>query len=403
MQTNHSVSTVFSRIIVERGLSASALSTLLGHRSKTTLNRILQGRAGERSVRQVCGELLDCPSLALGVREVEMLTRLMNRGNAEIDPGSLYEALEATLAASPPACVPVQYVGLSLNAILAGFGNAPFDALLINCCIGQVVELLAGTGTQGRVTHYLCRDEQPEGALETIRTIFTLAGLPHYSVSRFSCRPVLPGQGVQVLALRCGEVEYELLFPQPTVAIVTAGRGLYSKWNHYAQSFICHTPGESGDRRLREDVLWQLCFAPTVSCCSERSTGRVLMGEAGLRRFAVSGQLADRPGGEPMPPDARAALLRCWLAASRDGRFLLLDDAMDQKAGEWPVSVSCSTGDTVIFRYPTARGTLTFSERSRALARLCTDYCEDELAGKHAKSAEETAAVLTRALEQVGL
>ncbi len=403
MQTNSSISNVFSRILVERGLSASALSTMLGHRSKTTLNRILQGKAGERSVRQVCGELLDCSSLSLSVREVEMLTRLMSRGCAEIDPGSLFDALEATLAVVPPVCAPVQYVGLSLEAILAGFGEDSFDALLINGCVGQVVDALVKAGARGAVTHYLCRNEQPESALETMRAVFALARLPRYSVSRFSCRPALPGHGVQVLALRCGEVEYELLFPQPTVAIVTAGRGLYSKWNHYVQSFLCHAPGEGDDGRLREDVLWQLCPAPTVSCCGEHATGRVLMSEAGLRRFVMDGQPADRPGGEPMPVDARAALLRRWLAASRDGRFLLLDDAMGQKVEDWPVSVSCLTGDTVIFRFPAARGTLTFSECSRPLARLCAEYCADELAGRHAKSAEETAAVLTRALGWVEL
>ncbi len=56
-------------LIESRGLSATRLSQMLGYKSKTALLRILQGKAGMRSVANIQEDLCRCQELALTDRE----------------------------------------------------------------------------------------------------------------------------------------------------------------------------------------------------------------------------------------------------------------------------------------------------------------------------------------------
>ncbi len=72
-QAPKTFATCMEELMESRGLSATRLSQMLGYKSKTALLRILQGKAGMRSVANIQEDLCQCQELALTDREKEEL------------------------------------------------------------------------------------------------------------------------------------------------------------------------------------------------------------------------------------------------------------------------------------------------------------------------------------------
>ena len=62
-----------ARIMKSRGLSTGELAALLGLKSKTTIVRILNNNAGEKSILNFRNLLMNSRQLALTTEEVQML------------------------------------------------------------------------------------------------------------------------------------------------------------------------------------------------------------------------------------------------------------------------------------------------------------------------------------------
>lgn len=236
------------RIMESRSLSVGELTALLGLKSKTTIVRILQNNAGEKSILNFRNLLVSSGELALTSEEVQMLDDSVSCQKKESSYSFIFSELWALLYHRETPRGEVRLIGPEMNGTLTEFSNmllqTSVECLVVNCGFHSFVDAAAqflNTHTEQPAAisqYFLHTDGYPRKLVQIIGRIVPI--LSHnnymaYTIEQDSADGYLE---LNAVAIRCGTgKEYELLFCGEKTAILTSGAGLFRKWQIFLEPF----------------------------------------------------------------------------------------------------------------------------------------------------------------------
>ena len=269
-------------LMEQRELNITLLTQLLSYKSKTTVSRILQKKAGSRAILSFYRDLKNSPVLALNEEELSFLSKSLEYSVKGEDYCTTHEEMWKLLCGTAEAAEPVTVLSFSgvpesgvmshdvpasgvsevsdeldtavdLSAFFAGLAGVRCDILMFNCVFPGVTDVLASSfptfAPESTVTHYIDTDTRTHRTLGCIRRLMPMLALPQYEVftvesdngtnvsrtSHFSVITVRVLQQQDSLPQNDGEItEYELLFLSSAEAVMTEGHGLYARWERIA-------------------------------------------------------------------------------------------------------------------------------------------------------------------------
>lgn len=180
------------QILASRELSASRLSQMLGHKSRTTVYRALQGEAGPAALMQIYEELVSCQALRLTTREAEDLregVEISRFGGTEY---RLFRVISDMLMGrkSPELAYrfSVEDREFSLPEALHHFRRVEsVDMLILGCCERSLMETivrgLPEDNSRVRIRHYIYIGG--EKGVRNISAVQPLLYLPCYEAYGF--------------------------------------------------------------------------------------------------------------------------------------------------------------------------------------------------------------------------
>ena len=274
-----------SDLLAGHNLSAAAVSRMLGHKSRTTLHRILQDRANIRSMEKFLSEFLTSGLLTLTPDEEEGLKNALEV--SRMGPGLLQARAEmwnlvrpaAHAAAAQPLCLHDAQSGKSCP-VEAFFdllrGASHIRMLAVNLIPAPFFEELRRllTDRPGRrleIEHYFFLSEDVARTVRFITAIIPMLSLPCYSAYSIPLPPPgMPSCGAlasSIVACRAefpsGETaEYQLGFSDSIPGQLLrfpGGTGVCTFWEEMLSPgkavrvpirYACISPGNSDGRYL---------------------------------------------------------------------------------------------------------------------------------------------------------
>ena len=236
-----------ARLMKNRGLSAGELASLLGLKSKTTIVRILNSNAGEKSILNFRNLLMNSRELALTTEEVRMLDESVSCQTKESSYSFIFSELWALLYRRNTPRGEVRLLTAEPYADLNEFGimlkGGPAECLLINCSFSSLTdaakEFLETQEHPVSMKQYFFNAERyPRRLVQIIGRIVPILSLDNYTAYTITQDPAEGIFDLNAVALRTGSgEEYELLFCSERTAILTRGEGLYRKWQTFLENF----------------------------------------------------------------------------------------------------------------------------------------------------------------------
>ena len=236
-----------ARIMKSRGLSTGELAALLGLKSKTTIVRILNNNAGEKSILNFRNLLMNSRQLALTTEEVQMLDDSISCQKKESSYSFIFSELWALLYRRQNPRGEVRLLTAEPYGTLTEFGKMLSDTssecLLINCSFHSLVDaaaefLVSQTHTVSMEQYFFNADGYPRRLVQIIGRIVPMLALDNYTAYTITQEPSEGVFDLNVMAVRCGTgEEYEVLFCSERTAILTRGEGLYRKWQTFIANF----------------------------------------------------------------------------------------------------------------------------------------------------------------------
>lgn len=346
-----------ARLMKSRGLSAGELAALLGLKSKTTIVRILNSNAGEKSILNFRNLLMNSRELALTTEEVQLLDESVSCQTKESSYSFIFSELWALLYRRDTPHGEVRLLTSEPYATLKEFGcmlrEGPAECLLINCSFssltGAAREFLETQEHPVSMEQYFFNaDGYPRRLVQIIGRIVPILSLDNYTAYTITQEPEEGIFDLNAVAVRTGSgEEYELLFCSERTAILTRGEGLFRKWQTFLANFRTapiksrKDPGTYNfisliERYRKLEERSDLCkFRPDVSIncipidilkaafvegCAEmgltasketvtalvslqkkrydnihsnRQTSHLVISEKGMRKFAATGRITD--------------------------------------------------------------------------------------------------------------
>ena len=250
-----------------RNLSSHQLAAMLGHRSKTTLLRILQGTAGLRSLGNICKELCSCEALALTDQEAE---RLHTAYDMELWGADNYRArLEILRLLRKPdykavttrlLCTDGEETTLEdfLNRFLPSEENdaipiTEMEILMLSGCYPSVMQrmaiMLRRLDQRIRIRQLFMLNGDTARTVRMIRNILPTLGYHTYEAYSVSMDDILPdpiysGTGTgKAMAIRvvsaAGETkEYQILLQSETEGVLLEAPDIWKHWNLFTASYF---------------------------------------------------------------------------------------------------------------------------------------------------------------------
>ena len=254
-------------LMEQRGLSASHLAELLGYKSKTTLLRVLQGKAGMRCIGNVYTDLCRCSALQLTQAEEDRLHVAyqvelwgLEDYQARLEMWRLLrknetEPLSMHLSAPDGSAT-------SLEAFLNDFvpegetGSVPvrsLEILLLSGCYTSVMHILAGIlerlGKRVHITQLFMLNGDTARTVRLIRNIMPTLGYHCYEAYYVSLNDIVPdpiysGSGTgKAMAVRAvtadGTVrEYQILMQEEKSGIVLEAPGVWNHWRQFTAPYL---------------------------------------------------------------------------------------------------------------------------------------------------------------------
>lgn len=236
------------QLMESRGLSVSELARILNLKSKTTIVRILQNTAGERSILNFRNVLANSRELALTSEELQKLDDSIFTRKKENAHSFVFEELWALLCDRETPQIEVRVLGTKQYANLTEFEHclktADVECLVINCGFRSFVN---NTGQfldhkeSGKVSvsqYFYNSGNYPRRLVRMIGRILPLLSRDCYMAYTISQDSADGCFDLHVAAVRCGTgEEYELLFCNEKTILLSEGKGLYRKWQTYLESF----------------------------------------------------------------------------------------------------------------------------------------------------------------------
>lgn len=236
-----------ARLMKSRGLSTGELAELLGLKSKTTIVRILNSNAGEKSILNFRNLLMNSRPLALTTEELQMLDDSVSCQTKESSYSFIFSELWALLYRLQTPRGEVRLLSTEPYETLSEFSRklrlSSAEFLLINCSFPTLTDAAAEfMKTQEHPTsmqqYFFNADGYPRRLVRIIGRIVPILGLDNYMAYTITQDPSEGIFDLNAVAVRCGTgEEYELLFCSERTAILTRGEGLYRKWQSFLENF----------------------------------------------------------------------------------------------------------------------------------------------------------------------
>ncbi len=236
-----------ARIMKSRGLSTGELAELLGLKSKTTIVRILNNNAGEKSILNFRNLLMNSRTLALTTEEVQMLDDSVSCQTKESSYSFIFSELWALLYRLQTPRGEVRLLSTEPYGTLTDFSRilqqSSGEFLLINCSFPSLTDAAAEfLKTQEHPVsmeqYFFNADGYPRRLVQIIGRIVPILSLDNYMAYTITQDPAEGIFDLNAVAIRCGTgEEYELLFCSERTAILTRGEGLYRKWQTFLENF----------------------------------------------------------------------------------------------------------------------------------------------------------------------
>jgi len=264
---NESFRDCLLEMMTARNLSSAQLAVILGHKSKTTLLRILQGTAGLRSLGNVYKELCSCEELHLTEQEAE---RLHTAYDMELWGADTYRARTEMLRLlrkpdNRPTAVKLLCSDNSettLEAFLSRFvpsgteGEIPvtrMDILMLSGCYPSVMLTMAGLlrrmEQRIHIRQLFMLNGDTARITRMIRNILPTLGYHTYeaysvSQSDIVTDPAYSGTGTgKAMAVRAeteaGETrEFQILLKSETEGVLLEAPGIWNHWHQFTAMYF---------------------------------------------------------------------------------------------------------------------------------------------------------------------
>ncbi len=236
-----------ARIMKSRGLSTGELAALLGLKSKTTIVRILDNSAGEKSILNFRNLLMNSRQLDLTTEEVQMLDDSVSCQKKESSYSFIFSELWALLYRRQTPRGEVRLLTSEPYGTITEFGKmlsgVSAECLMINCSFHSLVDaavefLNSPTYPVSMEQYFFNAEGYPRRLVQIIGRIVPLLELDNYIAYTITQDPAEGIFDLNAVAIRCGTgEEYELLFCSERTAILTRGEGLYRKWKTFLENF----------------------------------------------------------------------------------------------------------------------------------------------------------------------
>jgi len=237
-----------TRIMKNRGLSVGELTEILGLKSKTTIARILQNNAGERSILNFRNLLVNSRELALTAEEVQKLDDSVSYQKKETAHSFIFSELWALLYHREVPRGEVRLLGDEPYATLSEFGRAlkrtEVECRIVNCgfhsFVGAAEQFLESHRDAPLSMHqyFYNAGDYPRKLVQMVGRIVPVLSYDNYMAYTITQDSPDGCFDLNVIALRCGTgEEYEILFCNERTAILTRGEGLYRKWEAFLADF----------------------------------------------------------------------------------------------------------------------------------------------------------------------
>lgn len=276
-----------------RSLSSAQLAVILGHKSKTTLLRILQGTAGLRALGNVYKELCSCEELQLTEQEAE---RLRTAYDMELWGADTYRARTEMLrllrkpdnrsVATNLLCSDGSEI--ALETFFSRFvppetdGEIPvtrMDILMLSGCYPSVMLTMAGLlhrmEQRLHIRQLFMLNGDTARITRMIRNILPTLGYHTYeaysvSQSDIITDPAYSGTGTgKAIAVRAeteaGEIrEFQILLKSETEGVLLEAPGIWNHWHQFtAMYFQSAAPMKATIPEIRDYVSLLEYYADT--------------------------------------------------------------------------------------------------------------------------------------------
>ncbi len=240
------------RIIRQRDLTSAQLSRLLGHKSRTTLQRIFSGSAGPDSIRKICAEVCGCASLELTEEEQNALNTSVAVDQVGAHVLQARDEIRSLLRPVSREVSPITVLNGDktrlLSELTADMSRADYsEVLVLNCSwkafACELHTLLANIPSGSlNVRHYMTiSSDLPRMAamIGVLRELFGFISYSCYSISDKS-NPTDPlafmGMNAVAARIRWGDDtirEYQLIFSDEHSGVMLEAEGVYAYWEKY--------------------------------------------------------------------------------------------------------------------------------------------------------------------------
>lgn len=258
MQTKYdSFSVCLDRIIRQRDISPAQLSRLLGHKSRTTLQRIFNGSAGSDSIHKIYTEVCGCCALELSEEEKNALYTSVVVDQVGASTLQARDEIRNLLRPSVCETAPiVVYQGekkRTLSEITAEMNQAEHsEVLILNCAwkvfAGELHSLLSTVSPDRlNIQHYMAITNDLPRTVSIIGILRDLFGFVNYScfsiIDKNNPAEPLTYMGMNGVAVRIhlGDSirEYQLIFTGESSGIMLETHGAYTYWENYLKALNC--------------------------------------------------------------------------------------------------------------------------------------------------------------------
>ncbi len=254
-------------IMAKRKLSASQLALMLGHKSKTTIQRILQGSGGLRCIGNVYKELCSCEEMQLTEAETERLHTAYDMELWGTDNYRARSEMWRLLRKGEERDVSMRLFctdgsETTLRAFLNGFASPTepadictkeMEILMLSGCYPSVMEVMASLlqqmGSHVHIRQLFMLNGDVARTVRLIRNILPTLGYHTYEAFSVLQNDIIPdpaysGTGTgKAMALRVqysdGSVrEFQILMQSETAGVLLEAPGIWNHWQQFTAMYF---------------------------------------------------------------------------------------------------------------------------------------------------------------------
>lgn len=250
MQNNNEFFSIcLAEIMKERDLSINELTKLLNLKSKTTLVRILQKSAGQKSIQSILQLMIQNKDLNLTATEIKKLNDSLSPETQVVFKQSVYEELRKLLFKKDSPDKDIRIINSdkfgSFYDLLQVLPDCDVECIIIGCetlPFASELSRLIHDPTKKNISvsqYFYDIPSKPHKMVQAIGLAAPFLDSKNYMAYTISSKTI--DYAIHAVLIRCCNAnnctEYELLFYNENTSILSEGIGIKNKWSAYLEQF----------------------------------------------------------------------------------------------------------------------------------------------------------------------